>query len=513
MTSNRGNFGKTTLGTALAVGTVALTPWAQAADYYVDSGHASASDSNSGTEQAPWLTIQHAADSVAAGDTVHVKQGTYDERIVLSTGGSAGSIIHFIAEPRRTVYTFGFNTTGADYVRIEGFDITNSPAHTGWDETQGVFIGSDHVEVVDNYFHEMSGTAIVGYWHDPFPQNALVSGNEIHHIQMGITVQGSGWVVEHNDISRLYMFGSGDCDYMRLFGEDHLVRYNVMHGTDFGEVGSAHVDCFQTFDNNGEFLRNVVVDGNTCMDFHQGFMGEASFYQASSNITFQNNIFAHGLAWGLSVHQITDITVIHNTFFDIQHHGTGFRDDSTGNVVQSNIFYNTGTSYWASDGGEVTGDYNIVYDSNAPDTPGAHDLLDQDPLFVDTSNDDFHLAAGSPAIDAALDAPEVGLDHDGVTRPQLEGWDIGALEYCEGGCTTGGAGGTGGSTGASGGTGGTAGTGGVAGSPTGQPGASPGDEGGCGCRLGARSRAAASVLWWLGLLAIAARRRRQSASG
>jgi len=92
-------------------------------------------------------------------------------------------------------------------VRIEGFGITNSDAFTGWEETQGVLIGSDHV------------------------------------------------------------------------------------------------DCFQTFDNNGESLRDVLVEGNTCMDFHQGFMGEASFHQASSNITFRNNVFAHGGAWGLSVHR------------------------------------------------------------------------------------------------------------------------------------------------------------------------------------------------------------------
>jgi len=49
---------------------------ARGADYYVDGAHGSASDANAGTEQAPWLTVQHAADSVAAGDTVFVKAGT-----------------------------------------------------------------------------------------------------------------------------------------------------------------------------------------------------------------------------------------------------------------------------------------------------------------------------------------------------------------------------------------------------------------------------------------------------
>ncbi|MBW2526844.1 MAG: right-handed parallel beta-helix repeat-containing protein, partial [Deltaproteobacteria bacterium] len=471
------------LGLAVATMLGGLAGDASGADYYVDGEHGSASDAGPGTEQAPWLTIQHAADTVAPGDTVFVKAGTYAERVVLSTSGTAGSPIRFVAEPRRSAYMHGFNTSGADYVRIEGFDITNSPSFQEWDETQGVLIDSDYVEVIDNYFHEMTGTAIVGYWHDPFPQSATVADNEIHHMQMGITVQGTGWVVENNELSRLYMFGSGDCDYMRLFGDDHVIRNNRMHGTSIDEIGSAHVDCFQTFDNNGEHLRDVLVDGNTCSDFHQGFMGSAEFHQASSNITFMNNVFAHGWAWGLSVHQITNVTALYNTFVDIEHHGIGFRDNSTGNVVQGNIFFGTGTSYWASDGGEVTGDYNLVFDANDPSTVGAHDLIGQDPSFVDAANDDFRLSPGSPAIDAAADATEVDHDHDGTLRPQGAGWDIGAFEYCENGCATGGSGGAGGTaTGGSGATGATGGSGTAGGAPS----QSPSDDGGCGCRLDAR---------------------------
>ncbi len=48
--------------------------------YYVDRSHVSASDANPGTEALPWLTIQHAADTLVAGDTVLVKAGSYPER-------------------------------------------------------------------------------------------------------------------------------------------------------------------------------------------------------------------------------------------------------------------------------------------------------------------------------------------------------------------------------------------------------------------------------------------------
>ncbi len=52
-----------------------------AATYYVST---SGSDSNPGTQSQPWKTIQKAANTVAAGDTVTVDAGTYNERINVS---------------------------------------------------------------------------------------------------------------------------------------------------------------------------------------------------------------------------------------------------------------------------------------------------------------------------------------------------------------------------------------------------------------------------------------------
>ena len=51
-------------------------------EYFVAQNHPGASDSNPGNEDAPWLTIQHAADVAQPGDRILVKAGHYDERVV-----------------------------------------------------------------------------------------------------------------------------------------------------------------------------------------------------------------------------------------------------------------------------------------------------------------------------------------------------------------------------------------------------------------------------------------------
>ena len=52
--------------------------------------------------------------------------------------------------------------------------------------------------------------------------------------------------------------------------------------------------------------------------------------------------------------------------------------------------------------------------------------IDEDPLFV--GGDDYHLAAGSPCIDAGVDAGVIE-DMDGDMRPYGAGFDMGADEY------------------------------------------------------------------------------------
>ncbi|MDH3770391.1 MAG: hypothetical protein OET79_05335 [Nitrospirota bacterium] len=83
---------------------------------------------------------------------------------------------------------------------------------------------------------------------------------------------------------------------------------------------------------------------------------------------------------------------------------------------------------------------NIIYDNATPivnngiNTAMGNNLLNN-PFFVNQSNGDFHLQAGSPAIDIGITISGITTDHDGNSRPQGSTFDIGAYEFpsCSGG--------------------------------------------------------------------------------
>ena len=68
--------------------------------YYVDQQHPGASDSNSGTEEAPFLTVQRAAEVVEPAEKVLIKSGIYREWVQpRRSGNGVDEMISFEAAP------------------------------------------------------------------------------------------------------------------------------------------------------------------------------------------------------------------------------------------------------------------------------------------------------------------------------------------------------------------------------------------------------------------------------
>src|ERR1700730_15064376 len=72
--------------------------------YYVAK---SGKDTNAGSFTAPWLTIQHAANSVTAGADGYVESGVYTESVNFPASGTASNPITFTSYPGQTAVIDG----------------------------------------------------------------------------------------------------------------------------------------------------------------------------------------------------------------------------------------------------------------------------------------------------------------------------------------------------------------------------------------------------------------------
>lgn len=332
------------------------------------------------------MTIQQAVDKARAGDVVMVQPGEYAERIVVRNSGREGQPIVIQASRRRSARTLGFDVRG-DHVTVRGFEITSKA--TGL-EGCGVVIYGDHATVEDCYIHDMMEKGIIGHWRKPWAADARIAGNRIYRCNAGIAATGDRWLVENNEIERLMQnTPKMDCDYMRVFGQGVVVRGNRFFGTKREEIGSAHVDGFQTYDNNDEYLNDALFERNVVMDCHQGFMANGK-KGGMHDIVFRGNVFARCWSWGLDMHFIKDVTIEDNLFADMQQHCIGFRPGSTG-TIRNNIFYRAGSMFFADEGAEFSGGGNINYQSSASTRP-----LPGDRQMNPRLGGDYRLTADSP---------------------------------------------------------------------------------------------------------------------
>jgi hypothetical protein len=171
---------------------------------------------------------------------------------------------------------------------------------------------------------------------------------------------------------------------------------------------------------------------------------ELSDQFSPDRVTITRSRFTGANAIGMGIHgaaTITDSVFAHTGDFAISTGGNaGASRMSFSTLVDSPVQATINTAgqpsltvdnsiLFSDDGVDATtgtgGLYS--YDVMAP-VAGADHVIDTDPMLVDVANGDFHLAAGSPAIDAADPDTTLALDFDGVARPAGAARDIGAFE-------------------------------------------------------------------------------------
>ena len=206
-------FAGSLLSTTMAIATQPLNT-NQGSDEYGTAYYVSpdGSNSNSGTQESPWKTIQHAADAVPVGSIVYVNSGTYPEHVIVTKAGTLQKRIAFKAIPERSAHMYGFEIS-ASYVRVEAFDI-----EPGNGKDVGIFVkNGDNVAVVDNFISNCK-IGIYVRSRGPLSNQLYIAGNKMYRCNMGIWLVANDSLIENNEVERLvqaYKVGRGLCQIFR----------------------------------------------------------------------------------------------------------------------------------------------------------------------------------------------------------------------------------------------------------------------------------------------------------
>lgn len=418
---------------SLSMGLAAPSPALASTTLYVDP---------SGAGDA-YTTIQSALDAAQPGDQVLISSGTYQEQLVMSGSGTVNDRITITAEGTVTLYG-NIKITGS-YVTVNGLNLLGERPDSTYVSGGGVKVQGDHVHVTQMDIRNFNSVAI---YFDKTSSHGYAADNYIFNSASGFRVTSHA-IIERNEIDSLNLHGNHEApgDYFRVFGSNIIIRDNYGHGTVKGpHMGPAHVDFFQSWDNDEIEVKNVLIENNTFTSWaHQGLMLENDEHGASgiyyiSDWTVRNNIFAGYESWGISAGKagggIPNMLVENNTFVarDLAegggYFGVMFVGSGGSGTVRNNILMNhTDKSSGALSGATMDADYNLYYDTVIPSSPGANSIINADPLFYDVESFDFRLNSSSPAIDSGVARSGYDYDRVGEPRPAGIGWDMGAYEH------------------------------------------------------------------------------------
>jgi hypothetical protein len=399
-----------------------------ATTYYVSPG---GNDSNPGTQNLPFLTIQHASDVAVGADTVIVEAGTY-AGAKFATSGTASQQIVFQGQTGAIVNAPGpLNTNNdnlwirdASYITIEGFEVHSAPRagiavqgepdaevhgiiiqfndchdNTRW----GIFTGYAEGIVISSNFTSYSAIEH-GIYVSNSSDNPVIMGNSSHHnhacgiqINADPSLPGDGIISNAlMDSNIIYENGVGGGAAINLASVTlSQISNNLLFDNHAGGIAGwddGFDPAFGTHDN--QFLNNTIV---------QAANGRfaVSFLNGSFNNEITNDILIHpGTRGSINVDSSSE---------------PGLNSDY--NVVVDVFSYNDGNTFvdlaeWQSRGHDA---YSFISNTSA--------------LFVDAAASDYHLSATSPAIDTGTSVTGVPVDLDGVPRPQNGIFDIGAYEF------------------------------------------------------------------------------------
>ncbi len=406
--------------------------------YYVSTTGNDGNDGSAIDDAHAWLTPQHAATTMVAGDTVYILAGTYNGTMHPANSGNAGNYITFRNYASDVVNInasganyFNCNLADKQYIQIIGLRFIGAVTGPGLDSN-----GADYIIIKDCYFTnsaksgiELNNSTNILIDNCELFETNTTAMNEVISIVTCDTFEIKNCLVHHP------VAASRNGIDIKVGCTNGIVHDNNVHDV----YNALYVDSRGDSDNIS-FYNNIVYD---TVSVALGINDEDPGTGEITNINFYNNII-YNCQRGFSVYDgsLITFTLINNTFYN--NAASGFTEiwiDNTHDVlvdciIRNNIIVSDAANtygIWYADyaNGGVTVDHNLSYNSGGAWHAGnmlGTNAITNNPLLTNPTTD-FSLQTASPARDSgsATDAP--ATDYDGVSRPQNVNFDIGAFEF------------------------------------------------------------------------------------
>ncbi|MBN1676270.1 MAG: right-handed parallel beta-helix repeat-containing protein [Kiritimatiellae bacterium] len=366
---------------------------AGAATYYVDGpggdGLAEGgTDAGRGTIEAPWLTIKHGLEQLKPGDTLWIRGGTYPEPVLntipsgtpaarVTVANHENEVVTITPDPNVQVDYIMWFLGDKSYITVRGLVLDGAKKIR--DEVLSIMLTRSgkrpHHLRLENLVIKNGRQRGVQFQGD----HCELVNTTIHHNGRNKHDHGIAMSTAcSNLVENCEIFKNAGCGmhvYSRTgSGIGNVFRGNYVH--DNKETGI----LLATGAENAAY-NNVIVDEKNAV----GLQGERT--------QFNNNTVCGGSrALGVSATLNAEIK---------------------NNILIGSVRVESGKDAKAAN-------VNLVLDNN---------LTRGDPLFVNREAADYHLTAGSPAVDAGVAVARVTVDKDGIARPQGAAPDIGAYEF------------------------------------------------------------------------------------
>jgi len=420
----------------------------QANTFYVTTN---GNDANAGTETQPWRTIQKAANTLIAGDTVFVKGGVYNERVIVENSGLVNNYIVFSAYQEDAVYIDGngiswggswnglFDISDKSYIQIIGFNLSNADYAGIWVEN------SDHIIINENFTYNTFSSGI-GVWNSSY---VTVENNEIELAcndgeQECITIANSNnCTIKSNNVHDNGMgTNGGEGIDIKQGSHDIKVYQNDVHHLN-NRLG-IYADAWDVHTYNIDIYQNII---HHCSESGLAIASENG--GLIENVTIYNNIIYQNQYGGIELGSWSDIgypgpkpiehiKIINNTCYKNGEYNGGWgygividNPDAKDVIIRNNICSENSAQIAIQqiNSGGIVG-HNLLYGNNtASGTLYGSNSIVGNPLFMDAISNNFHLSSNSPAINSGSAANAPNFDFDNNSRPSEAGIDIGAYEY------------------------------------------------------------------------------------